>query len=83
MATGEIRIDVDNTTKTTTIVDEEITLTYEDIIEMFTDREVSVTGVTSVMMEIRNFGGLVQKILTSENNVTFKIKKITTVDTLT
>lgn len=83
MATGEIRVDVDNTTTTTTIVDEELILTYEDIIEMFTDRSINVDGVTAVTMEIRNFGGIVEKILTSENNVVFKIKKITKVDTLT
>jgi hypothetical protein len=77
MATGETCIDVDNTTVTTTIVDEEIILTYENIIEMFTDRGVSVDGVFSVTLAIRNFGGIVDKILTSENSLTFKIKKTT------
>jgi len=83
MATGETCINVDNTTTTTTVVDEELILTYEDIIEMFTDREVSVEGVSSITMSIRNFGGLVDKILTSENSLRFKIKKTTTVATVT
>ena len=82
MATGETCINVDNTTTTTTVVDEELTLTYDDIIEMFTDRGINVVGVSAVTMSIRNFGGLVDKVLNSENSLIFKIKKTTIVETL-
>jgi hypothetical protein len=83
MATGETCINVDNTTTTTTVVDEELTMTYEDILEMFTDRGISVEGVSSVKMSIRNFGGLVDRPLNEENSLIFKIKKTTIVETLT
>lgn len=80
MASGETCIDVGHLTTTTTVIDEEITLTFDDILEMFSDRGVNTDDITAATLRVRNFGGLVDKILTPENEVIFRIKKTTVVE---
>lgn len=78
--TGSTTISVDLSTITTTIVDNRLLLTFSDILEMFNDRGVDVTNVTSVDLHIKNSNGSQVKSLSSDNEIEFRIKKTTTTE---
>ncbi len=78
MTTGQTCINVDHLTINTDIVEDEITLTFEDILEMFSDRGADTDGITALDVVMRTFGGRLRlKTMTSENAMAFRIRKTT------
>lgn len=79
MPTNETCFDVDLRTTTTTKVVHRITLTWEDLLQMFEDQGVDTSSVKAIHFFKRTYGGIFKfDDITSINDLYFEVDKITT-----